>query len=163
MKYDKKNVREIFRFFLNFASLCVRYVHMIHFLRFNVCGFAATVCDWIMGLGWLHFEIVIVIVWISLVLGCFIHYASPMELVNEVLPIKVDGRIAVCEGGRKQSWILQTLRVLAQSHYCFFPSVAVVLIILNNCPTPTLLPWCFSCWSCPCPSDRVYLPWCRGT
>ncbi|GJN12375.1 hypothetical protein PR202_ga30647 [Eleusine coracana subsp. coracana] len=28
---------------------------------------------------------------------------SPMELINEVPPIKVDGRIAVCEGGRQQS------------------------------------------------------------
>jgi hypothetical protein len=37
-------------FFFNFTSSCAWYVHSICFLRFNGCGFAATVCDWIMAL-----------------------------------------------------------------------------------------------------------------
>jgi NADH dehydrogenase (ubiquinone) Fe-S protein 6 len=34
-----------------------------------------------------------------------------MELINEVPPIKVDGRIAVCEGGRQQNWTMQNLLI----------------------------------------------------
>jgi hypothetical protein len=45
-----------------------------------------------------------------------------MELINEVPPIKVDGRIAVCEGGRHQSsicilyFVLHILKLMTISY-----------------------------------------------
>jgi hypothetical protein len=39
-----------------------------------------------------------------------------MELINEVPPIKVDCRIAVCEGGRQQNRTMQNLLIHTYAH-----------------------------------------------
>ncbi|KAK1584555.1 hypothetical protein Q3G72_034009 [Acer saccharum] len=65
---------------------------------------------------------------------------SPMELINKVPPIKVEGRIVACEGdsdpalGHPIEFICLDLKELAVCKYCSLRYVqGELVLIFNNC------------------------------
>lgn len=85
---------------------------------------------------------------------------SPMELINAVPPIKVEGRIAACDGRQDKGEPCKTSRIYIFLYLCFGCIVASKLYLWGNLLQADLFIFCYRSWNWfPRPSDRIYLPW----